>query len=323
MKAQHIVEHLERIREKIVQFWNLNGRLPRQEEIEDPKQKSIVEAIREKGKQVRATKAKGSADSFQTLEKNIRKFILATGRKETELREVRKGFIEAFGAWLLQSGCADSHANKMQNLLNTVLRTNDIILRFQKVKCRYPDTVYLTPAEIEQIRQAEFKGRKAIYRDLLLVACYTGQRYSDLAQVKIIDGFVTVTQKKTGERVVVPAKAELRELMERYPNGLPQRVNQEMNRVIKEVAKEAGVTQKIMATSYRGGKKIVREIEKWEMVTTHTGRRSFATNALLAGMPAEAVMRFTGHRSYTEFQRYIRATQHEMAHKYADHAFFR
>jgi integrase len=63
-------------------------------------------------------------------------------------------------------------------------------------------------------------------------------------------------------------------------------------------------------------------IKKWLQVRTHTARRSFATNAYIAGIPERAIMQITGHKTTESFQKYIRFTKQETADKFKDHRFF-
>lgn len=99
--------------------------------------------------------------------------------------------------------------------------------------------------------------------------------------------------------------------------------NQKENDYIKEVAKKAGINKIVKIKEYRGGKEIEQYFEKWELVTTHTARRSFATNAMLAGIPITEIMKMGGWKSISSFAKYIRTTQIETALQYANHDFFK
>jgi len=54
------------------------------------------------------------------------------------------------------------------------------------------------------------------------------------------------------------------------------------------------------------------------MVTTHTARRSFATNMYKMGIPSITIMAITGHRTETAFLKYIKVTPQEHAEKMRD-----
>ncbi|MBP8239490.1 MAG: tyrosine-type recombinase/integrase [Saprospiraceae bacterium] len=111
--------------------------------------------------------------------------------------------------------------------------------------------------------------------------------------------------------------------MDKYQGkGIPRLSNQKLNKYVKEIVRTAGIVQQVTITEHRGGKMHVRKYAKWELVSSHTARRSFATNAVLSGIPALEVMKFTGHRSMASFLQYVRITGQETAINYASHPFF-
>jgi integrase len=72
----------------------------------------------------------------------------------------------------------------------------------------------------------------------------------------------------------------------------------------------------------RGGKNVQETFLKYELVSTHTARRSFATNLYLADIPSITIMKMTGHKTEKAFLRYIRLTQEQNANKLLHHPFF-
>jgi len=57
-------------------------------------------------------------------------------------------------------------------------------------------------------------------------------------------------------------------------------------------------------------------------VSTHTARRSFATNAYLDGIPAKQIMFITGHAKESTFFNYIHITQKQSAAQLSNETFF-
>lgn len=131
-----------------------------------------------------------------------------------------------------------------------------------------------------------------------------------------------LSQQKTDATVTLPVTAQMERIWSKYPEGLPRLSNQKTNQHIKEIARLAGITQLVDITEYRSKGAITTTMEKWKMATTHTARRSFATNAFLAEIPIYVIMKFTGHKTESEFLRYIRASGQEIAAKFATHPFF-
>ncbi len=94
--------------------------------------------------------------------------------------------------------------------------------------------------------------------------------------------------------------------------------NQKMNTYVKELCEKAEIKEPFEKHIYKGRDKTVLVVPKYELISTHTGRRTFATNLLSRGVPAEVVMNFTGHRDYKSFSKYVnipKRTQMEVVKK--------
>ncbi|MEJ7823696.1 MAG: site-specific integrase, partial [Chitinophagaceae bacterium] len=160
------------------------------------------------------------------------------------------------------------------------------------------------------------------------VACYTGLRFSDLIQIRteniINEGkHIKVRTEKTGENVIVPIHKFVKAIIKKYQGGLPSAIsNQKMNDYLKEIAELAGIDSVIKSSITRGGRTQTTINKKFDLVTTHTARRSFATNTYLQDMPAISIMKFTGHRTEKSFLKYIRISQEDNADKLSSHPFF-
>lgn len=200
-----------------------------------------------------------------------------------------------------------------------------------KVPAETTDTVYLTLSELETLEHTVLKFRsQAEIRDLFLMSCFLGMRYADLSRLTSSDifeqegaFFARLRQQKTGEVVVIPLKATVRKILDKYDWRLPHvPVNQHLNRELKQIARIAGFTSPVKFTRTEGGKTVEHSVEKWQLVTSHTARRTFATNMYLAGVPSISIMKITGHRTEKSFLRYIRISQEDNAMKLLSHPFF-
>ena len=94
---------------------------------------------------------------------------------------------------------------------------------------------------------------------------------------------------------------------EKHP--LPRLSNQKLNLYIKEVCELAKIDEITTIVHYSGNNKIETTEPKYNLVTTHSARRTFITQSLLRGMKAEIVMSISGHKNYKTFQRYIDITR--------------
>lgn len=200
-----------------------------------------------------------------------------------------------------------------------------------KVMEEQVDKIYLSQKELLTIYnlklKTEYKSLEKV-RDIFIIACYTGLRFSDLIQVKpeniISDGTqIKIKTEKTGELVIIPLHTMAKEIIKKYNGSLPPAIsNQPMNRYLKEIAELAELNETINISITRGGKTEHETYKKSDLVTTHTARRSFATNAYLMDVPTVSIMKITGHKTEKSFMRYIRISQEENANKLTSHPFF-
>lgn len=194
------------------------------------------------------------------------------------------------------------------------------------------ENIYLTESEIRAIADLDLSNNKHkdIARDVFLVGCYTAQRFSDYStinegNIRTLDSgqqVVDLKQQKTGNHVVIPIRSELQAILDKYENLLPKSYEQKVNKFIKEVAREAGITEKIEVSYVENGEKKTHLVDKCDLVKTHTARRSGATNMYLAGIPTIAIMKITGHKTEKEFMKYIKITEEQTAMELMNHPYF-
>ena len=123
---------------------------------------------------------------------------------------------------------------------------------------------------------------------------------------------IEVTTVKTADSISIELNKVTRDILEKYKDtpfkdnkALPNYTNQAMNRDIKELCKLAGINEEIRATIYKGNVRTDKIQPKWELVGTHTGRRTFIVNALSLGITPNIVMKWTGHSDYKAMKPYI------------------
>jgi len=204
--------------------------------------------------------------------------------------------------------------------------------RFQKPS-EVTDQIYLSVEELEQLETLDLsKSRKLEnVRDLLILGAWTGLRFSDFSDISANDiklnspdgDILEIRTQKTGRTVVIPIFPQVRRIIERYKdktaNSLPRPIsNQRFNEYIKEVGQLAEIDEPVSLSMTKGGVRIAKTTPKYEAITSHVCRRSFATNAYKMGVPSITIREITGHDSETAFLRYIRATPKEHANKLRD-----
>lgn len=162
-------------------------------------------------------------------------------------------------------------------------------------------------------------------RDITVFGSWVGLRAEDLENIndyKLKGKNFEFFNQKNGETVIIPAHPKARAIWEKYGGNMPVIAKPNLRMYMGKVCKAAGLTEQCMITITRGGVKRVEYYEKWQLITPHSLRRTFATNAVKAGIQDRKVMLFTGHTTETSFRKYLRLKKKENAAELADHSFF-
>lgn len=193
------------------------------------------------------------------------------------------------------------------------------------------DTIYLTREEVERFEKVDLTKKEdgknlELARDIFLVGVWTAQRVSDYnnlkpENIKVVDNngtpmtYISIHQQKTGRLVEIPCNAKVREILNKYPKGLPHLSDQKINKYIKDIGKMAGIDEVVEVKGSRGGQVIKEYYKKYDLICTHTARRTGATLMYLDGIAIYDIMKVTGHKSVTTLEKYIRADKLEVAQK--------
>lgn len=178
--------------------------------------------------------------------------------------------------------------------------------------------IFLDWDELQTVYNYQFPEEKkylARVRDVFCFCCFTSLRYSDVANLKwpdVSNGYIQVTTIKTNDTVKIELNNYAKAIIDKYrgmnfPNSmvLPVISNQKMNTYLKEMGKVCGIDTPITISYYKGHERIDEVHPKYELLGTHTGRRTFICNALMLGITPEIVMKWTGHSDYKTMKPYI------------------
>jgi len=206
----------------------------------------------------------------------------------------------------------------------------DYINKRFKVMVEKTETIYLNDAELQKLYELDLSRDKRLdrVRDLFLVACWTGVRFSDLKQItpeNITDKgqYIRLKIIKTGELIVIPLHWTVKEILKKYDNDIPRVIsNQKMNKYLKELGKVAGINDNVRISKTNGGFRVNSNFKKYELISVHTARRSFATNMYLQDIPSISIMKITGHQTEKAFLTYIKISQEDNAKKLSQHQYF-
>tara|TARA_R110000796_G_scaffold37722_4_gene95343 strand:- start:246948 stop:248183 length:1236 start_codon:yes stop_codon:yes gene_type:complete len=305
-----------------------------------PTKKSLFDFISEYIEESKLNKKSGTITVYNTTFKYLKEYALKIN-KPIDFENINLEFYNTYLGHLtkekeLSRNTVGKHIKTIKTFLNEATdREINTNLEFKKSKFKTlredSDSIYLSITELKKIEKLDLSNKLKLdkVRDLFLIGCYTGLRFSDFTQINpeniISDkSMLQIRTQKTGERVSVPLHQTVRDILKKYNNELPKSIsNQKMNEYIKDVVEEAEINQKIETTITKGGKIEKKPIEKFNLVTTHTARRSFATNLYLADVPSISIMKITGHKTERSFLKYVRVTQEQNADKLLNHPFFK
>lgn len=154
-------------------------------------------------------------------------------------------------------------------------------------------------------------------RKLFVIGCWTGLRvenYLDIdpdIQIDIPSGYLHAIANKNGPKLKIPLHQFVREIVgnDAFPATVSQ---QKLNEHIKELGELAGINESIIYFRTKGNRRAEYVKPKFKMIQTHTARRSFASNLLIAGVPMQFIMAVTGHETESSFKKYVAAVQKDI-----------
>ncbi|WP_262245958.1 site-specific integrase [Parapedobacter soli] len=305
----------------------------------DPKH-YLVDFIDQYVNDVRATRNEGTVKVYITTRNHIDDYEKHK-RQRITMESAGYGFLQAFYNYLIEEkGQINVTAAKQITTVKTFLsfarkhgHTINQTYHDFTVKRETLEVIALTENEFLTLYNLDLTGDgkvliqsepKALYislnalakvRDVFCFSCVTGLRYSDLAQLRrehIKNGYIRLTVTKTKEPIEIPLTAYAAEILAKYPNRikiLPVISSQKFNAYLKALCRYAGINEEIEIVRYKGAKRYAVVYPKYELISAHTGRKTFATLSLEKGLNAEEVMSITGHKSYASFKRYVKVTQ--------------
>ena len=214
---------------------------------------------------------------------------------------------------------------------NKGYNTETAFLTFNpKLKTAQKQVVFLEWDELLHVYNFEFPENKNYLtrvRDVFCFSCFTGLRYSDVANLKrsnVFKKYISLTSIKDVDNLRIELNKYSKAILEKYKNenfpynmALPVISNQRMNEYLKEMGKLCGLNTPISEVYYKGNVRIENVSPKHELLSTHTARRTFISNALMKGIPVDVVMKWTGHSDYDAMKPYIaiadKAKKNEMS----------
>lgn len=262
------------------------------------------------------------------------------------INDVNEKFKKDFEKYCLNQNYALNTFSKDLRVIKTVCnhaKHNGIKTSHQLDSIKTPqhktDKIYLTFEDLEKIENIDkrrLNDNTENAKDWLIISCYTGQRVSDfmrfdksmIRQEKNRKGelkpFIEFTQVKTGKIMVVALHPKVIEILDKRNGNFPKSISDpKYNLFIKEVCRIAGLNEIIkgskiaeLETKIKSDSKQFRKeagmFNKWELITSHIGRRSFCTN-FYGTIPTTYLMNVSGHSSEQTFLIYIGKSNKDLA----------
>lgn len=244
---------------------------------------------------------KGDFASWVSYLQNTAKLLNTTIAKNV-------GFLRWFLRWAAANGYYSGQAHENYRP------------RFKGLDCK--EVIFLSWDELQHFLTFEFAPEVPSFgqvRDVFCFCCFTGLRYSDAAKLRRSDlhldakpPYMSVVTKKTTDRLRIELNKYALAILEKYADvglpgdkALPVISNQKMNEHLHDAAEAAGLNEPVNIVAYAGNLRQERVVPKYEVLTTHAGRRTFVVNALRLGIPPAVIMKWTGHSDFKAMRPYI------------------
>ena len=205
-------------------------------------------------------------------------------------------FLKSFLIWANTNGFTDNESYKTF-----------------KSKSETTEVIFLTETELMKLYNLQLESeRLERVRDLFCFQCFTGVRYSDIQNLKRedLDGATwNLRTQKTKDIIQIPLSSYAVSMLAKYSDWekpLPAISNQKANKFLKELCEIAGIDTQVKTIHYRGIERIEKISRKFEVVGTHTARRTFISLSLQKGMKPDVIMAITGHKTYKMMQKYLK-----------------
>ena len=282
----------------------------------------------------------GSIKNYKTFQAQFDLYQKDNGKKNFEdiTIDFHNSFIRFLNGKKYRTNTVGKHIARAKAIMRAALseglhNNTDFERKEFKIFQVATDEIYLDEKELKTIEKVNLseKPHLELYRDIFLIGCYTAQRISDYNKIsphniitlKTGGKAISLHQKKQKEIVIIPIKKELEAILKKYDYSPPRVHDQKLNENIKTICKIAKINTPTEIEEIIGGKKVKTVKPKYEMVASHTARRTGATLMYNAGIPTIAIMKITGHKKESTFLKYIKVTKEETAEKLSTHKYFK
>ncbi|WP_228851270.1 tyrosine-type recombinase/integrase [Aegicerativicinus sediminis] len=211
------------------------------------------------------------------------------------------GLLKSFLNWSLENGYT----------------FKDDFKKFKNIKKEITQEIALTLDQVKEVYNHDFSKNKRWerVRDVFVLGCTTGLRYSNLVLISksdVYDGHIHLRDKKNKDKLLtIPLNDLSQSILKKYNYRIPKIANQKFNEYIKEVFQELKYNQPIKKSSRIGNTIVETELPMHDRISSHTARRSFITIMKNQKIPDKVIMSFTGHKSLEVFNKYYKPNEED------------
>jgi integrase len=288
-------------------------------------------------------KGNNRSQQFNTLLIHLKAFCQHHRKTTLDFSDINHNFLNDFKAFAYNVKLLNPNTlNKYVNIIKTVVREAQNRELHQSNAYQFLTTnkvptheIYLNESELEKMYRLDLSDRKGheAVRDLFIIGCFTGgQRFSDWSKLKAENIFIEndkqffrYVSKKTETEAVLPLNhTYVQEILKKYNNILPIFDNNQVaNRYLKDIGKLAQIDTPTNKITYPKGIKTESIEPKYKLITTHTARRSLATNMKNRKFSLYEIRLLTGHASEKQLEEYLKTSSLENAVTVANTDFFK
>lgn len=273
--------------------------------------------------------SKGTISGYKQLLTKLEGF---KNYKHIRITSIDKYFGEKFISLLIKQYLSANYIGKVVSRLKSVMneaRKDGYVKNLDYMMFAvYKEpvmNVYLSLKELNNIIKLDLSENKLLERarDVFVFGCFIGQRVSDYntgekynviekeikkGDVRIKKKVLVIYQKKTGSPVQIPLRSEAVKILEKYNYQLPKLVEQRFNLNLKTIGELAEIYEDVEIKITRGGQVYKETLPKYDLIKTHTARRSMITNMVIEGsLNMRQMMSISGHKSERDFNNYVKA----------------
>ena len=256
--------------------------------------------------------------------------ILKRFKKRISFSDINYQFLKDVSSWMAVTTSERGEVYKASTISMTVKRikasyreaVKQGLAEFKPLDYSFPNpkvvSIYLTESDLDKLYNLELTGMKELCRDWFLIGCYTGLRAGNYlaltkSNINIEQGYLETVVNKGGPLIKIPLHRVVRELFSKYDGEIPPGPGIcYFDRLIKTICKEAKIDDKVIIPVQRGNIRSEVEHQKWELVSSHTARRTMATQLYLRNVPLRYIMSILGHRNEATTLHYIKAGINEV-----------